>query len=67
MNGQQYNIALQVFFVPYILFEVPSNIFIRRLAPSTWLCGIMLGWGASQLLRLESQVSRLASRQRSDD
>ncbi|KAL8929786.1 MAG: hypothetical protein Q9208_000930 [Pyrenodesmia sp. 3 TL-2023] len=45
MNGQQYNIALQVFFIPYILFEVPSNIFIRKLAPSTWLCGIMLGWG----------------------
>lgn len=48
MKGQQYNIALQVFFIPYILCEVPSNILIRKLAPSTWLCGIMLGWGVSQ-------------------
>ncbi|KAL8722546.1 MAG: hypothetical protein Q9225_001014 [Loekoesia sp. 1 TL-2023] len=45
MNGQQYNVALQVFFILYILLEVPSNIFIRKLAPSTWLSGIMLGWG----------------------
>lgn len=37
MNGQDYNIALFIFFVPYILFEVPSNIIIKRIAPSTWL------------------------------
>lgn len=29
----------------YILLEVPSNILIKRIAPSTWLCGIMFGWG----------------------
>ncbi|KAL9007183.1 MAG: hypothetical protein Q9188_000117 [Gyalolechia gomerana] len=45
MEGQQYNVALQVFFILYILFEVPSNIFIRKMAPSTWLSGIILGWG----------------------
>ncbi|KAI4161154.1 MAG: hypothetical protein L6R39_000114 [Caloplaca ligustica] len=50
MKGQQYNIALQVFFIPYILFEVPSNILIRKVAPSTWLSGIMIGWGVSEHL-----------------
>ncbi|KAL8944476.1 MAG: hypothetical protein Q9211_000573 [Gyalolechia sp. 1 TL-2023] len=50
MEGQQYNIALQVFFILYILFEVPSNIFIRKIAPSTWLSGIMFGWGEWQPL-----------------
>lgn len=34
-----------VFFIPYILFEVPSNIFIRKIAPSTWLSSIMVLWG----------------------
>jgi MFS family permease len=29
----------------YILLEVPSNIIIRKIAPSTWLCGIMFCWG----------------------
>ena len=45
MKGQDYNIALFVFFIPYILFEVPSNIVIRKVAPSTWLSSIMVGWG----------------------
>lgn len=45
IKGQDYNIALMVFFIPYILFEVPSNIFIRKIAPSTWLSSIMVLWG----------------------
>lgn len=45
MTGHDYNIALFVFFIPYILFEVPSNIVIKRIAPSTWLSIIMVLWG----------------------
>jgi MFS family permease len=45
MQGQDYNIALFIFFVPYILLEVPSNIVIKKVAPSTWLCSIMFLWG----------------------
>lgn len=45
MQGQDYNIALFIFFIPYILLEVPSNIIIKKVAPSTWLCCIMLLWG----------------------
>ena len=45
MAGNDYSIALQVFFVPYILLEVPSNILLRRIAPSTWLSFLMFMWG----------------------
>ncbi|KAK5200713.1 hypothetical protein LTR16_005158 [Cryomyces antarcticus] len=45
MKGQDYNIALFIFFIPYILFEVPSNIIIKKVAPSTWLSLIMTLWG----------------------
>ena len=45
LKGNDYNIALFIFFVPYILFEVPSNIIIKRVRPATWLCGIMALWG----------------------
>lgn len=45
MTGNDYNIALQVFFVPYILLEVPSNILLKRLAPSTYLSSLMFMWG----------------------
>lgn len=49
MVGPDYNIALFVFFVPYILFEVPSNIVLKRMAPSTWLSIIMVLWGICTL------------------
>lgn len=45
MKGNDYNIALFIFFPSYIVFEVPSNIIIKRVKPSTWLAGIMFFWG----------------------
>ena len=49
MKGQDYNVALFIFFVPYILFEVPSNLLIRKIAPSTWLSSLMVLWGTDPL------------------
>lgn len=49
MTGQDYNIALFIFFIPYILFEVPSNILIKRMRPSTWLSLIMSLWGIATI------------------
>lgn len=34
--GQQRNIALTIFFVPYVLFEIPSNILLKRFSPHVW-------------------------------
>ncbi|KAF8853263.1 major facilitator superfamily protein [Acephala macrosclerotiorum] len=45
MEGQDYSIALFIFFIPYILLEVPSNILLKRIPPSSWLCSIMFLWG----------------------
>ena len=45
MQGNAYNIALFLFFIPYILFEVPSNMLLKNVAPSVWLSAIMLLWG----------------------
>lgn len=36
-------------FVPYILFEVPSNLLIKRIAPSTWLSLLMVCWGIATI------------------
>jgi MFS family permease len=49
MKGSDYNISLFVFFIPYILFEVPSNMIIKRVAPSTWLSSIMVLWGIATI------------------
>jgi hypothetical protein len=51
LSGTEYNIALFIFFIPYILFEVPSNILLKKIAPSTWLSSIMVCWGKSDLLK----------------
>ncbi|EEH04161.1 conserved hypothetical protein [Histoplasma capsulatum G186AR] len=36
-NTNDPRIALLIFFVPYILLEVPSNVLLKRVAPSTWI------------------------------
>ncbi|KAJ4291397.1 hypothetical protein N0V88_005990 [Collariella sp. IMI 366227] len=41
----QFNIALMVFLVAYALFEVPSNILLKKLRPSRWLAFLMVAWG----------------------
>ena len=45
MHGNDYNVALLVFFVPYILFEIPANLILKKMAPSTFLSLIMILWG----------------------
>lgn len=58
MEGSDYNIALFTFFIPYILFEVPSNIILKRVAPSTWLSAIMILWG-TRINQPEESASNL--------
>ncbi|KAL5531265.1 hypothetical protein ACEPAG_4142 [Sanghuangporus baumii] len=45
ITDTQYLICLSIFFIPYALLDVPSNIFLKRLRPSIWLSSIMLLWG----------------------
>ncbi|MCJ1470241.1 hypothetical protein MMC07_008886 [Pseudocyphellaria aurata] len=45
MKGQDFNVALSVFFILYVTCEVPSNLLLRKIAPSTWLSLIMFCWG----------------------
>jgi hypothetical protein len=45
MVGNNYNTALIVYAVPFILLELPSSLALRRVRPGLWIAGIMLGWG----------------------
>ncbi|KAI0448009.1 major facilitator superfamily domain-containing protein [Xylaria telfairii] len=45
LEKNQYNTALTIFFVPYIFFEIPSNILLKRFSPRVWLSGCMLLFG----------------------
>ena len=45
LHGTQYSTALTIFFIPYVIFEIPSNIILKRLKPHVWLSLCMFGFG----------------------
>jgi len=45
LTSAQYNACLSVFFATYVIFEIPSNLIIKRLRPSRWIPMIMITWG----------------------
>ncbi|KAF7321877.1 hypothetical protein MKEN_00709700 [Mycena kentingensis (nom. inval.)] len=45
LTGFRYNIIAAVFFIPYALAEVPSNVILKLVRPSRWIPSIMLAWG----------------------
>ncbi|KAL4790762.1 major facilitator superfamily domain-containing protein [Aspergillus venezuelensis] len=46
MSGVQYNTVLSIFFIPYVLLEVPSNILLKKFKrPSTYLGILVVSWG----------------------
>ncbi len=44
-TNYQFTIALMIFLIGYFLFEVPSNILLKKFRPSRWLAFLMGSWG----------------------
>ena len=49
--GNQYLTGLTLFFVGYILFEVPCNIILKRTSPKLWLPTLTVVWGIVSTLQ----------------
>ncbi|KAK0610913.1 major facilitator superfamily domain-containing protein [Immersiella caudata] len=49
--GTQFNTVLTIFFIPYILFEIPSNIYLKRFSPRVWLSVCCIGFGVVTTLQ----------------
>ncbi len=45
LGNLEFNTALTIFFVPYVVFEIPSNILLKKLRPNVWLSGCMFLFG----------------------
>ncbi|KAF2119655.1 major facilitator superfamily domain-containing protein [Lophiotrema nucula] len=60
----QYNTAVTLFFVPYTLLEVPSNIVLKMMRPSHWIAILMFSWGLVMTLMclINSYSGLLAAR-----
>lgn len=45
-QGSRYSISLLVFFITYFIFEIPSNIVLRKVGAANWLSFLVFAWGA---------------------
>ncbi|KAJ6283144.1 major facilitator superfamily domain-containing protein [Bipolaris maydis] len=45
MTGNQYLTGLTLYFVGYVLFEIPCNIVLKRTTPRFWLPTLTVAWG----------------------
>ncbi|KAH7061296.1 major facilitator superfamily domain-containing protein [Macrophomina phaseolina] len=45
MSANQYNWVQSIYFISYILFEVPSNLLLKRTSPRNWQTRIIVSWG----------------------
>ncbi|KAG5647083.1 hypothetical protein DXG03_001453 [Asterophora parasitica] len=47
--GARYSIVSAVYFAPYIIFQLPSNLLLRQLGVRNWLAFCVIAWGAVEL------------------
>ncbi|MGI4861793.1 MAG: MFS transporter [Janthinobacterium lividum] len=50
MSEVAYGLGASLFFIGYLLFEVPSNLLLHRYGAPRWMARIMLTWGVVTLL-----------------
>ncbi|PPJ57035.1 hypothetical protein CBER1_00552 [Cercospora berteroae] len=43
--GNRYTLITMIFFVPYVIFQFPANIAIRKLGACLWLSSLVCAWG----------------------
>ncbi|KAI0518504.1 putative allantoate permease [Xylaria bambusicola] len=64
LTDQQPNIALTIFFIPYIIFEIPSNILLKKFNPHIWLPSCIIVFGIVTIAQgfVQSYSGLLATR-----
>ncbi|KAI7879937.1 MFS general substrate transporter [Lichtheimia hyalospora FSU 10163] len=45
ITESEYNVALSIFFIGYIIFEIPSNLMLKRVGPNAWIPLVMISFG----------------------
>jgi hypothetical protein len=60
LQGNQYNVALLIFFVPYILLEIPSNILLKKFKPNVWLALNMFLFGFVTIMQVCPPLKQLS-------
>lgn len=50
LSASAYGLGAGIFFLGYFLFEVPSNLLLKRFGARRWIARIMLTWGVISIL-----------------
>src|SRR3954466_8465638 len=45
LDEEAYALGAGIFYVGYLLFEVPSNLILRRMGARAWIARILVSWG----------------------
>lgn len=45
LSQETFDLGYGIFYVGYLLFEVPSNLLMRRVGARRWIARIMISWG----------------------
>ena len=45
LDEEAYALGAGIFYVGYLLFEVPSNLILRRIGARAWIARILVSWG----------------------
>lgn len=50
LDQTAYGLGAGIFFLGYVLFEVPSNLILEKVGPRRWIARIMVSWGLVTML-----------------
>lgn len=45
LSESQYSMAVSVFYIGYIICEIPANLILKRTNPAYWLGSLVVAWG----------------------
>jgi MFS family permease len=46
----RYSIITLIFFIPYVIFQPPATVLMRKIGPRIFLSAITLAWGATMIV-----------------
>src|SRR5205809_4192746 len=45
LDEESYSLGAGIFYIGYLLFEVPSNLILARIGARAWIARILVSWG----------------------
>jgi MFS family permease len=50
--NNRYSLITLIFFIPYVLFQPPATVILRKIGPRRFLSAIVVFWGATMIVSI---------------